>query len=87
MELRLPKITMHGGTRLRLQKLNYARRNTNTTPKIKLCVEVCNYNTRRLTVLGGMQLQLQKINCAWSNAITTPEAKLCTEEREYDPKR
>ena len=59
---------------LQLQKINYARRNANTTPKDKLCAE-------------EMQLQLQKINCVRRNAITTPEDKLCVEERDYDSKR
>ena len=65
---------MRGGMRLRLQMINYARRNANTTPKDKLCVE-------------ETQLQLQKVNCAWKNAITTPEEKLCAEERNYNSRR
>ena len=65
---------MCGGTPLPLQKINYARRNANTTLKDKLCME-------------KTQFQLQKINCALRNVITTPEDKLRAEEREYDSKR
>ena len=38
---------MHGGMRLRLQEIKYARRNVITTPEDKIRAEVRDYHSRR----------------------------------------
>ena len=78
---------MRGETRLRLQKIKYARRDVITTPEDKICAEGCDYNSRRLNIHGGTRLRLQEIKYARRNATTTSEDKIWTEECDYDSRR
>ena len=78
---------MHGRTRLRLQKIEYARRNMITTPEDTICTEGRHYDFEKLNMRGGTQLRLQKMKYARRNVITTPEDKTYMEGCDYDSRR